>query len=253
MSKADNLRNALIANFLWLNRLAASASLLFFAVAVAKMTGIEEFRFFGVSLPLSTSVFALICFTVSHFYIARLIMKSLERGWRLLSEEERRQLYDDLVGSGGVLIRGLFSYQDAIFKETSQGVVYVYVETRIDDPPIALHLCIALLAIVASVPYSISWISLGIFFVSTGLVSVNWQIGSNWAVGLVDFSRPKDEDFLFSDGYGPRYVSTISGFWLSEKSSWNRLISQALVGNVYFGLVLILVCLPFLLLSWWLF
>ena len=222
-----------IANFLWLNRLAASASLLFFAVAVAKMTGIEEFRFFGVSLPLSTSVFALICFTVSHFYIARLIMKSLERGWRLLSEEERRQLYDDLVGSR---LR-VFIPPRCDFKETSQGVVYVYVETRIDDPPIALHLCIALLAIVASVPYSISWISLGIFFVSTGLVSVNWQIGSNWAVGLVDFSRPKDEDVLFSDGYGPRYVSTISGFWLSEKSSWNRLISQALVGNVYFGLV----------------
>lgn len=225
-------KSSIAANFKWLDRLAVTCFVLFSTITVAKIAGVEELYFSSMKLHTNATIGALLVATALHFYVAKLIISALERAWRELPDDERKEYYEELVSTGGMLIRGVFSYEGALFKKGDGDVVHVVLKTRADDPPVLAQAGLAVVALLASTPFEASWLAALLLAASMSLVFFNWSIGANWAIALVDFSRPKGDDFYFSNGFGPRRVSAASGFWLSERISWKDFLIRGFLGSV---------------------
>lgn len=227
IDEEHTLREVIIARFKWLDRLAVFALTFFCTVVLAKIFGAQHVGIFGAKIPLDASIAVLLILTFAHVLTAKLIISSLHAGWLHICDGDRKRVYNEVLGKGGILVRGAFSYQDALFKKPeSEDVIYVYLATRSDDPPVILQTMLYFVAIFACVPFDMSFRTLAFFIASVSLTSANWQIGANWAIALVDFGQNKGKNFYFSDTYGPRTISTISGFWLNEQSSWTNFVTR---------------------------
>ncbi len=227
IDEEDILRDAVIARFKWLDRLAVFALTFFCTVVFAKIFGAQHVGILGASIPLDATIAVLLILTFVHVLTARLIISSLHAGWLRICDGDRKRIYNEVLGSGGILVRGAFSYHDALFKKSEcEDEIYVYLATRSADPPIIIQTTLYFVTIFACTPFEVSFRALAFLIASVYLTSANWQIGANWAIALVDFGQKKGMNFYFSDTYGPRTISTISGFWLNEQSSWTQFITR---------------------------
>lgn len=238
----ETAKLAIEADLAWLNKLAMLAGLTFTACIYLKIVGEGTVTVSSVSISTDHFIFLLTFYSVIHYFVAIHLTNKLSTAWTQLPFEKREEFYSHLVATSGILTRGVYNYQHALFRHSNDDTVYVSLKTRTDDPPVWVHVYLATSALISAVPFEFSSRSFLILILSICLLRLNWAIGSNWLIALVNFAQPGNTNFLFTNGYGPRTVTVMSGFFLSERMSWHKFAARSffgyLIGSCFYAALL---------------
>lgn len=197
----DRLSEGVIENSKWVNIVLTTAITLAGAIVLLKFTGVDQFEWFDVNFATDQAWFVFILLTIAHIYTSWLLEKSTYSLWRARSPEANKNTFHKIVTTGGVFVRGLVPRTKY---KVSKLRLFVY-QMRSNDPTTWLVYFLALLFVLAVVPFNFNNFYLVFFFVTIALslLLVNWVVASRWIVALSELTLDIDKSqFLLDKGKG---------------------------------------------------
>lgn len=231
----------------WLDRLAWVTLLFTLSASIANVFGEGGVELIGIQLPVAGTFLGLGAITLAHFFVSRHIIRSCADAWINLSVDKRNALFDEIVRTGGLLVKGANNYRDALI----EGRYSLELKTEVADPPTWIHFTFVLLSLLSIVKIEWSLLALSQFCLAIAFLLTNWKIGAGWILCLGDLGSNGNNSAYFLDGTArPRGISYISGFILAENISFRCFLGSSIIEAMIASIILwVVLLIPFLLIS----
>jgi hypothetical protein len=195
MKENEHYKEAVLENSKWLDNVLMGGFLFSIVVVLLKILGQREVEWMDVKFNLENVWIVFCLFSIAHLYTEILLIRSIRPLWDKCNVEDRNFIYNKIVATGGIYVRGLVA-RTKVLQDWELKVDY---RMSFKDPSAWVAYISFLILLGAIIPFPLFYEKIHQVVIALLFSNINWIIGTNWVVALSELSNSFEESLDASE------------------------------------------------------